>query len=424
MFGLRLKLMFVVVMGLVIGVSILGYFKLQQDRQDIYEAANRSGQERIALISKSFSNLLAGYDYTNMESLADSIILAPDIQTLKLENKNGKIAVERKDANFSNNDRNLIFTAPVTFGTDLIGNIELQISTKELEATLHETFVTLLQRIIGIGMFLALLIYIVASIVVLSPISKIRNTMQSIVANPDGGLQSLEESGNDELADLSRIFNKMQASLHKHQLQLKERVQIADENLIRTNDELTKRSIELEQMVVMAQQLATTDSLTGLKNRRFLDDSLGAFFAQAKRHQDPLCLVLIDVDKFKQINDVYGHFSGDDVLRKISDLMRWRTRDSDINARMGGDEFAFILPRTSVMQGKIFAQNMLESIREHSFVLSADTTLKVTLSIGVAELSDDIKSVEALYGLADKALYESKHRGRNQVTGIFKQEFF
>jgi diguanylate cyclase (GGDEF)-like protein len=126
---------------------------------------------------------------------------------------------------------------------------------------------------------------------------------------------------------------------------------------------------------------------------------------------------------FKQVNDMHGHFAGDQVLKEISDLIRWRTRGSDISARMGGDEFAFILPKTSVSQGKIFAQELLDSVREHGIVISADTTLKVTLSIGVAQLSDDIQSIEALYGAADKALYESKHRGRNQVTGMYKQEF-
>ena len=415
--------MFVVVMGLLIGVSILGYLKLQQDRQSIYQAANRSGQERINLIAKAFSNLLAGYDYTNMESLADSIVLAPDIQTLKVENKNEKIVVERMGKNFSRNNKNLIFTAPITFNTELIGRIELQVSTKELESTLHTTLVTLLQRVIGVSAFLALLIYVSASVVVLTPISKIRNSMQAIVARPDEELQILEVSGNDELADLSRIFNKMQTSLFEHQQQLKERVQIADENLVIANQELTQRSIELERMVALAQQLATTDSLTALKNRRFLDENLGVFFAQAKRHADPLCLILMDVDMFKQVNDMHGHFAGDQVLKEISDLIRWRTRGSDISARMGGDEFAFILPKTSVSQGKVFALELLDSVREHGIAISADTTLKVTLSIGVAQLSDDIQSIEALYGAADKALYESKHRGRNQVTGMYKQEF-
>ena len=160
-----------------------------------------------------------------------------------------------------------------------------------------------------------------------------------------------------------------------------------------------------------------------MQNRRFLDETLGSVFALAKRHADPLCLVLLDVDFFKQINDEYGHASGDVVLKQLGDLIRWGTRESDISARMGGDEFAFILPRTSVAQGKIFAESLLEKTRTHAFVIPGEKILKVTLSMGVTELTEDIPSVEALYGVADKALYESKHRGRNQVTGIYKNAF-
>ena len=256
----------------------------------------------------------------------------------------------------------------------------------------------------------------------LTPIAKIRNRMQEIVAHPDGDLQIMEVSGNDELADLASIFNKVQSSLYEHRQQLKERVQIADENLTKVNKELTLRSMELEHMVALSQQLATTDSLTGLHNRRFLDENLGSVFALAKRHGDPLCLVLLDVDFFKQINDEYGHASGDEVLKLLADLIRWGIRDSDISARMGGDEFAFVL-RTTVKQANIFATSLLEKTRNRGFVLPNGQTLNVSLSMGIVELSEEIHSVEALYGSADRALYESKHRGRNQVTCIYKNVF-
>lgn len=421
--GLRTKLILVVVIGLLIGVGILGFFKLQQDRQSIYQAANSSGQEGIALIAKALSNLLAGYDYTNIESLADSIVAAPDVQILRITNRNGKVVVERTNKNLSQDGQNLSFAAPVIFGTETIGSVEMLVSTNKLEAAIQKSFRGIMLWIGSVILFLGVLIYVAASLVILTPIARIRNMMQDIVANPDGELRIMNISGNDELADLAGIFNKVQASLYMHQQQLKARVQIADENLTKANQELTLRSKELEQMVALSQRLATTDSLTGLQNRRFLDENLGSVFAQAKRHADPLCLVLLDVDFFKQINDEHGHASGDVVLKLLGDLIRWSTRDSDISARMGGDEFAFILPRTSVGEGKIFAENLLEKTRAHAFVIPNGKILKVTLSMGVAELSEDTLSMEALYGAADKALYESKHRGRNQVTGIYQNEF-
>lgn len=420
--GLRAKLMLVVVIGLLIGVSILGFFKLQQDSQNIYQAANNSGQERISLIAKSLSNLLAGYDYTNMEALADNIVAAPDVLILRIANRHHKIVVERTNRDLSLVGQSLSFSAPILFGSETIGSVEMLVSTNKLEAAIAKSFRGILLWMGSVVVFLGILIYVAGSRVLLAPIAKIRNRMQDIVAHPDGDLQIMEVSGSDELADLASIFNKVQSSLYVHRQQLKERVQIADENLTRVNQELILRSRELEQMVTLSQQLATTDSLTGLHNRRFLDENLGSVFALAKRHGDPLCLVLLDVDFFKQINDEYGHAAGDEVLKQLGDLIRFGIRDSDISARMGGDEFALILPRTSIGQGAVFASGLLDKILAHGFILPNGKILKVTLSMGVVELSDDINSMEALYGSADRALYESKHRGRNQVTCLYQNK--
>lgn len=421
--GLRTKLILVVVIGLLLGVSILGFFKLQQDRENLYRAADSSGKERIALIAKALSNLLAGYDYTNMESFAGSIVAAPDVQILRIINRKGVVVVERTNKNLDQDGRSMTFKAPIVFGVEPIGSVEMLVSTHGLEMAIRESFQGIVLWIGSVILFLSVLIYVAVSLVILTPIARIRNMMQEIVANPDSELQIMGVTGKDELADLTNIFNRMQTSLYVHQQKLKARVQISDENLTKANQELTLRSRELEQMVGLSQQLATTDSLTGLNNRRFLDENLGSIFAQAKRYADPLCLVLVDVDHFKKINDEYGHSSGDAVLKILGNLIRWSARDSDIGARMGGDEFAFVLPRTSVMQGSVFAESLLEKTRNHVFSIPGEKIIKVSLSIGVAELSDDVLSVEMLYGAADKALYESKHRGRNQVTGIHKNKF-
>lgn len=421
--GLRTKLILVVVIGLLLGVSILGFFKLQQDRENLYRVADSSGKERIALIAKALSNLLAGYDYTNMESFAGSIVAAPDVQILRIINRKGVVVVERTNKNLDQAGRSMTFKAPIVFGVEPIGSVEMLVSTHGLEMAIRESFQGIVLWIGSVILFLSVLIYVAVSLVILTPIARIRNMMQEIVANPDSELQIMGVTGKDELADLTNIFNRMQTSLYVHQQKLKARVQISDENLTKANQELTHRSRELEQMVTLSQQLATTDSLTGLNNRRFLDENLESIFAQAKRHADPLCLVLVDVDHFKNINDEYGHSSGDAVLKLLGNLIRWSARDSDIGARMGGDEFAFVLPRTSVMQGRVFAESLLEKTRNHVFSIPGEKIIKVSLSIGVAELSDDVLSVEMLYGAADKALYESKHRGRNQVTGIHKNKF-
>lgn len=420
--GLRAKLMLVVIIGLLVGVSLLGYFKLRQDSQAIYEAAHNSGRERIALIAKATSTLLAGYDYTNMEALADSIVAAPDVLILRISNRNEKVVVERSNRNLHLGGQSLSFSAPVLFDSQPIGSVEMLVSTHKLDAAIEKSFRGIILWMGSVVLFLGVLIYVAGSYVLLAPIARIRNRMQYLVAHPEGELQIMEVSGSDELADLASIFNKMQTSLYAHRQQLNERVQIADENLTRLNQELMLRSQELEHMVTLSQQLATTDSLTGLHNRRFLDENLNSVFALAKRHGDPLCLVLMDIDNFKQINDAYGHVAGDAVLKQLADLIRLGIRDSDISARLGGDEFAFVLPRTNVQQGSIFASGLLEKSRAHDFKLPDGKILSVTLSMGVTQLTDDIHSIEALFGAADRALYQSKHRGRNRVTSLYQDK--
>ena len=152
--------MLVVVLGLLVGVSILGFFKLQQDSQNIYHAASNSGQERISLIAKSLSNLLAGYDYTNMEALAESIVAAPDVLILRITNRHSKIVVERTNQNLNLDGQSLSFSAPVLFGTETIGSVEMLVSTNKLEAAIQKSFRGIMLWMGSVVLFLGVLIYV------------------------------------------------------------------------------------------------------------------------------------------------------------------------------------------------------------------------------------------------------------------------
>lgn len=155
--------MLVVVIGLLIGVSILGFFKLKQDSQNIYHAAHNSGQERIALIAKSTSNLLAGYDYTNMEALADSIVAAPDVLILRITNRDNKVVVERTNPNLHLEGQSLSFSAPVLFGAETIGSVEMLVSIRKLEAAIQKSFRGIILWMGSAVLFLGVLIYVAGS---------------------------------------------------------------------------------------------------------------------------------------------------------------------------------------------------------------------------------------------------------------------
>jgi len=156
---------------------------------------------------------------------------------------------------------------------------------------------------------------------------------------------------------------------------------------------------------------ARTDSLTGLPNRRAFDDDLAARFAQWRRYGTPMSVLMIDIDHFKQFNDTYGHLAGDVVLGEVARVLRESMRRSDVVTRFGGEEFAIILPNTSVNDACIAAANMLRVLRETALRYER-TELKVTVSCGVAQASTGDTSV-SMIKRADEALYASKRNGRD-----------
>ena len=163
-----------------------------------------------------------------------------------------------------------------------------------------------------------------------------------------------------------------------------------------------------------------TDSLTGLFNRRFMDQRLLEEVAAARRYNRPLAVLLLDLDQFKRINDKYGHPTGDQVLIAASALIATQLRGSDVLARYGGEEFIAIAPNTPLDSAKELAERLRECIESHNFgVYPGQATMpdvRLTVSIGVACFSDWIDSAEQLLKVADRNLYQAKDDGRNQIV--------
>ncbi|MDP6635141.1 MAG: diguanylate cyclase [Phycisphaerae bacterium] len=162
--------------------------------------------------------------------------------------------------------------------------------------------------------------------------------------------------------------------------------------------------------------ISKTDELTGLANRRHFEEVLNAFFHQAIRYRRPLSLVIIDVDFFKAINDAGGHLLGDELLKTVSRSILHACRQADLPARIGGDEFAILLPETTAPDAAAVAERIRRLLKTET-TSSEELQLNVTLSIGVADIaSKDIKAHADLVNRADKALYTAKERGRNCIV--------
>lgn len=180
--------------------------------------------------------------------------------------------------------------------------------------------------------------------------------------------------------------------------------------------ELKKRNSELQSMLHHVEALAITDPLTGLFNRRRFDDVLKREFAITKRYGTPLSCLMVDVDHFKRINDLYGHDAGDRVLCGVASRLTARLREVDTAARFGGEEFSILLPQTPKQGALIVAERIAAVVRREHFEFD-DGSASVTVSVGVAEGRDVTgNSPEGLVKAADSALYLAKSRGRDQVV--------
>jgi diguanylate cyclase (GGDEF)-like protein len=170
-----------------------------------------------------------------------------------------------------------------------------------------------------------------------------------------------------------------------------------------------------EALVEQLRRMAAIDPLTGLVTRRVLDEAAQSALSGAGQ-DDGTALVLIDLDRFKSINDTYGHPVGDAVLVHVSQVLARQTRADTVVCRMGGDEIAVLLPGCSNLTAMRRAQDLLDAVHAHPFQLDDGTLIAISVSIGVAQVPVHAEALNTLYTVADRALYEAKRSGRGRIS--------
>lgn len=230
---------------------------------------------------------------------------------------------------------------------------------------------------------------------------------------------------NDKLLDENGQSNgvyvwEFQNTVDGHWYQCRDQaIQWIDGRIVRMEiaTDITERKQaeeELKAAKELAEALARRDELTGLNNRRaFFYDGEQAL-NQAKRYTHPLSLIMLDVDYFKQVNDTYGHAAGDDVLVTLADILKKQAREVDILGRLGGEEFALVLPETSLADAIAMAERLRTEI-ENTTVCSAKSDIRTTASFGISALTSQQASLEHLINEADDVLYQAKRKGRNRI---------
>ncbi len=196
---------------------------------------------------------------------------------------------------------------------------------------------------------------------------------------------------------------------------LKEGYEISTEELDLVNHSLEilaeclRRGLEYEDLC----ERASNDSLTGLANRRVFEDRIHPMMDSARRYNNPLSMVSMDLDRFKNINDNLGHHKGDEVLKAVAEVLKHAVRSTDLLVRMGGDEFLLVLDNTDLQSGRILAERLCAAVNELN--IWADGTTKLGVSIGMSELRKG-ESLQQWMERTDDILYHAKAQGRSRVA--------
>lgn len=241
-----------------------------------------------------------------------------------------------------------------------------------------------------------------------------RGMYMLLVTNTDEEDKIVEafENGVDDF--VSKPFNHRVLSAR---LRAGQRVIRLQQEIERDREEMRRFAAELAVTNRRLNDVALTDVLTGFANRRYAMERMTKEWAAAKRHERPLSCMVIDVDEFKQVNDTYGHDIGDLVLRQVSASLKDALRAQDVIARMGGDEFIVICPDTNLAQAIACAERARQRVGAVT-IRTGMLQLRVSVSIGVAELSIEMNACDALVKAADQGLYLAKQRGRNRVAAV------
>ena len=212
-----------------------------------------------------------------------------------------------------------------------------------------------------------------------------------------------DPGSHDEIGLLARTFNDMMRRLRGYQTQIEA-----------ANRDLSERNAELQRAKETFEQLSITDGLTKLHNHRFFHDYLTREIKRVNRSEEPLAMLLLDIDDFKRLNDRLGHAAGDELLRGIALIITDSVRESDLVARYGGEEFVVLMSDTDLDGAYQLAEKIRMAIAEHSFILDDSLRpIRITVSIGVACYGGNRK---AFFQAADQALYRAKAEGKNCVV--------
>lgn len=245
----------------------------------------------------------------------------------------------------------------------------------------------------------------------------------NIILFAQGAIHRIEgdtKQYSDQLSSASRQLSTVALDQDVESLvtKLLTETQGMHDSSVKLRDELNEANRKIEQMneeFIRIRHESLTDPLTGLKNRRAFDKEIVQVHNAASISREPLSLLLVDIDHFKNVNDTHGHLLGDCVIKRVAQWLMESVRGKDLIARFGGEEFVLILPETDLRGAASVAENIRSNIAKRTLRHGDKTIGRVTVSVGAVQIKEG-ESVEGLINRADQALYQAKREGRNRIA--------
>ncbi len=415
--GVRQKVLLVLMFVLLTALTVSGWFAFQEEKKNRLKEVKQRGTDISRFVAKSLIYSVVGYDYHTIDLLLKEIVQSEDVGYSKVVNLKGNTMAEAGSIIKNEPLKMVIFNENIILDDDVVGTLTLGFSTTKTMQRIETQKFALIKREAFIILLIAFGEFIALSFIIIKPVSIISKSLNERENENGLAFGTIPITSNDEFGELAKQFNDLSHNLNIANSELQSRIDYADNQLIKTNNNLLDRSKELMDLNEEFKKLSVTDSLTGLFNRRYFEETLADEMEVTKRHGDTNSLLVIDIDHFKNVNDNYGHLHGDNVIKMIADVMKGRLRETDVLCRIGGEEFVVICRRADKMDAMGLAEDIRKTI-EGQVTNTGKDTIKVTISIGIATVTmDNIDThAENMFKFADIALYHSKDNGRNRVT--------
>ena len=416
-FGIRQKMVLVLLCVLTIALGTTSWLTIHQQEENVLRETKQHGEDVARIVSQALAYSIVGYDYHTVQLLLDEIARSHDIGYAKVLSRKGNIMAESGTPPEFGKDWTM-FSQDVVFDQKAVGQVVIGLNNQGIIDRLRGQKSSIISReaiiiiLIALGEFLAL------SYIIVRPVSIISRSLDMSIDETGKITRQIPLSTSDEFGKLAAQFNEMREQLNQANSRLQSKIELADVKLTDNNRKLLEQASELQCMNEALQQMAITDTLTGLYNRRYFESVTENDLELSIRHGDINSILLIDVDHFKRINDTWGHRAGDDVLIDIAGVLNKSLRKTDLVCRMGGEEFILLCRRTHREEALVIAEKIRSAVSEYAFTVLGQERISVTVSIGVVTFPGDEapRTVGEYVHCADLALYQSKTSGRNRVT--------